>query len=140
MEAVSRSASVAWQFVATGSGYGYAVYVDGNGNGVRTTEIQHGVDTLIGSAERLPERFAGVDFGIVPGLPPIDSGGPDPGTDPIKFGTSNILTFTPLGTASSGTLYVRGRRNVQYAIRVQGETARSRILKFDARAQQWKPE
>ena len=99
------------QFVQTSRGYAYEVYVDGNGNGVRTRDIQRGEDQRIGSVEHLSDHFAGVDFGVLPGLPPVDAGSAAPGTDPIKLGASSILTFTPLGTSSSGSLYLRGRRN-----------------------------
>lgn len=139
MEAVVRSADVGWQFVGLADGYTYAPYVDGNGNGIRTRDIQRGADSRIGPVERLTDQFPGVEFGVVAGLPPIDPGGPPPGTDPIRLGSSNILTFTPLGTSSSGTVYLRGRRDVQYAIRVLGETGKARVLKFDRRARQWKP-
>ena len=139
MEAVGRSADVGMQFVQTSDGYAYAVYVDGNGNGVRTRDIQRGLDQRIGSVERLSDHFAGVDFGVLPGLPPVDAGSAAPGTDPIKLGSSSILTFTALGTSSSGSLYLRGRRNLQYVIRILGETGKTRVLKFDLRAQQWKP-
>ena len=138
MEAVTRGADVGWRFVGSGGGFSYAAYLDGNGNGIRTSDIATGVDRLIGAAERLPERFSGVDFGVAAGLPAIDGGTP-PGTDPIKLGVSNIIAFTPLGTSSTGSLYVRGRRDVQYAIRVFGETGRIRVLKFDPRLQQWRP-
>ena len=94
----------------------------------------------IGRARRHPRRpFAGVDFGALPGLPPVDPGGTPPGTDPIRLGSGNILTFTPLGTASTGSLYVRGRRNSQYVIRIIGETGKTRVLKFDLVSQEWKP-
>jgi type II secretory pathway pseudopilin PulG len=139
MEAVSRSSDVGWQFVSTITGYAYAPYLDGNNNGIRTREIQSGIDSRIGPIEQLADRFSGVDFGVVPGLPAIDPGGTPPGSDPIKLGSSNILTFTSLGTSSSGSLYVRGSRDIQYAIRILGETGKVRVLKFDARAWQWKP-
>ncbi|MEP7310081.1 MAG: GspH/FimT family pseudopilin [Acidobacteriota bacterium] len=139
MEAILRAADVGWQFIDSEGGYTYRPFVDGNHNGIRTREIQRGVDTPIGAAERLSNYFAGVDFGIVPGLPAIERGGTSPGTDPIKLGTSNILTFSALGTSSSGSLYLRGRMGAQYVIRVLGETGRLRILKFDARTQAWKP-
>jgi type II secretory pathway pseudopilin PulG len=139
MEAVSRSAAVGWQFTSTTGGYTYAPYLDGNDNGVRSQEIQRAIDPRIGPIERLSDRFAGVDFGVIPGLPPVDSGGTPPGTDPIRLGSSNILTFTSLGTSSSGSLYVRGRRNAQYAIRILGETGKTRVLKFDPHTRQWRP-
>src|SRR6185503_9345850 len=44
MEAVKRSASVAMKFAQTADGYSYTLYLDGNGNGVRTEDIQSGVD------------------------------------------------------------------------------------------------
>ena len=139
MEAVSRSAAVGWQFVSTTGGYSYAPYVDGNGNGIRSQDIQRAIDPRIGGIERLTDRFAGVDFGVIPGLPAVEPGGTPPGTDPIRLGSGNILTFTPLGTSSSGSLYVRGRRNLQYVVRVLGETGKTRILKFDPRTRRWKP-
>ncbi len=61
------------------------------------------------------------------------------GTDPIKLGASNILTFSPAGTSSPGSLYVLGRNRAQYVIRVLGQTGKTRVLKFDARARQWNP-
>lgn len=139
MEAVVRSTPVGWQFVATPSGYTYTPYVDGNGNGIRSTDIQKGTDQRIGPVDRLGDQFPGVDFGVIPGLPAIDSGGTPPGTDPIRLGSSNILTFTPLGTSTSGTVYLKGRRQVQYAIRVLGETGKTRLLKFDPRTRSWNP-
>jgi type II secretory pathway pseudopilin PulG len=139
MEAVVRSADVALRFTATPGGYTYAVFQDGNGNGVRTRDIQQGTDRQIQMPERLPDQFAGVDFGTLPGLPPIDPGGSPPGDDPIRLGSSDILTFSALGTSSSGSLYIRGQRTAQYAIRVLGLSGKTRLLKFDSRARQWKP-
>jgi prepilin-type N-terminal cleavage/methylation domain-containing protein len=139
MEAIARATDVGWQFVADGDRFTYAAYLDGNGNGIRTRDIAAGADLPLGAIERLADRFPGVEFGVAPDLPPIDAGGTSPGSDPIRLGASNILTFTALGTSTSGTVYVRGRRGAQYAIRVFGETGRVRVLKFDARLQRWRP-
>jgi Type II transport protein GspH len=139
MEAVMRSAMVGVQFTQTpGGGYGYAVYLDGNRNGVLTRDIRRGVDRLITPAERLPDQFPGVEFGAIPGLPPVDPGGTPPGSDPIRLGAGDIATFSALGTATSGTLYIRGRRDAQYAVRIFGETGKMRMLKFESRTRQWK--
>jgi type II secretory pathway pseudopilin PulG len=139
MEAVVRSSDVALYVVQASGGYRFATYLDGNGDGVRTSDIQSRVDTQLTPFERLPDRFSGVDFGVLPGLPPVDSGSPAPGTDPIKLGSSNILTFTALGSSSTGSLYVRGSRDSQYVIRVYGETGKTRVLRFDARLRRWTP-
>jgi prepilin-type N-terminal cleavage/methylation domain-containing protein len=138
MEAVSRSAMVGVQFSQASDGrYSYALILDGNRNGVLTRDIQRGIDRPIVAAERLQDQFAGVEFGALPGLPPVDSGGTAPGTDPIRLGSGSIATFSALGTASSGTLYIRGRRDAQYAVRIFGETGKTRILKYDARTGKW---
>jgi Type II transport protein GspH len=139
MEAVMRSTSVAIQFAQTPGGYNYAVYLDGNGNGVLTHDIQTGVDRVLGTMERLRDHFAGVDFGAVPGLPPIDPGGTAPGNDPIRLGASSLATFTALGTSSTGTVYIRGRRNAQYAVRIFGDTGKTRLLKFVHHTGRWSP-
>ena len=139
MEAIERSASIGMRFVRVGAGYAYAEFVDSNHNGVLTHEIDSGVDRPVRPAERLSEQFTGVDFGTLPNLPPIDAGGTAPGSDPVRLGRSDIATFTPLGTATTGTLYILGRGGAQYAVRIFGETAKTRLLKFDRRAARWNP-
>lgn len=139
MEAVRRSAMVGLQVTQTpGSRYSYALYLDGNRNGVLARDIQRGVDRLIAASERLPDQFAGVEFGAVPGLPPVDPGGTAPGTDPIRLGSGSIASFSAVGTATSGTVYIRGRRDAQYAVRIFGETGKTRILKFEPRTRRWR--
>ncbi len=113
--------------------------MDGNRNGVLASDIDHGVDWRLGPIESLRDNFGSVDFGTMPGLPAIDSGGTPPGSDPIRLGSSGSATFAPLGTSSSGTLYVNGRGNQQFAIRIYGETGKTRILKFDVRSRRWNP-
>jgi len=136
MEAVVRSTRVGVRVVAAAGGFELTTYVDGNRNGIRTADIQQGVDRPLGLAERLPSLFRGVDFGVAPGVPAVD-GGPPPGSDPIKLGSSNIVTFAPAGTSSAGSLYIRGVRNAQYVVRILGETGKTRVLKFDARTRRW---
>lgn len=139
MEAVMRSATVGIQFTQISGGYSYAVYLDGNGNGVLTRDIQRGVDRRIAAPERLPDQFAGVEFGAIAGLPPVDPGGTPPGTDPIRLGAGSFASFSAMGTSSSGTVYIRGRRDAQYAVRLFGETGKTRVLKFERGTRQWRP-
>src|SRR5262245_14082562 len=120
MEAIVRSADVAVRFTAVPGGYTFAVYVDGNRNGVLSKDIQKGVDWRLGSIERLQDNFQGVDFGALPGLPAVDAGSTAPGTNPIRLGTSGSASFSALGTSSTGTVYLKGAAD-QFAIRIYGE-------------------
>ena len=139
MEAVARSASVALRFERTAAGYVYAIYVDGNRTGVLSRDIQRGIDRQLQPPERLTDRFPGVDFGTLPALPPVDAGAPPPGADPVRVGSSDILTFSALGTSSSGSLYILGRQGAQYVVRVFGDTGKIRLVRFDSRSKRWIP-
>lgn len=138
-EAIRRSRAVAVRFTQTPEGYAFGVYVDGNGNGVRTHDITVGIDRELRTPVLLTSAISGADFGTLPLLPPPDAGSPPPGADPIRIGSSNILTFTPFGTATSGSLYIRGGKAAQYVVRVFGESGKIRVLRFDSRGWQWKP-
>jgi prepilin-type N-terminal cleavage/methylation domain-containing protein len=138
MEAVTRSAMVGMKFTQAATGYSYAVYADGNRNGVLSRDIQSGIDRLIVPAERLSDHFPGIEFGAIPGLPAVDPGGTAPGTDPIRLGSADMASFSAMGTSSSGTVYIRSRRDAQYAVRIFGETGKTRMLKYDTRTRLWK--
>jgi type II secretory pathway pseudopilin PulG len=138
MEAVSRRVNVALRF-DTGTPVSFRVYVDGDGDGVRADDIAAGVDPAEGPPERLPDNFRGVDFGVLPALPPVESGSSPPGSDPIRLGTARVLSYSAAGTSSSGSLYVLGHGSVQFVVRVLGDTGRVRVLEFDVRRRQWKP-
>jgi hypothetical protein len=136
LEAIKRSARVGFRFESAGDGYRYAAYLDGNGNGLRTADITAGIDPILGEGERIGDRFAGVSFSLGDGIPDVD-GSVAPGASPVRFGSAGILTFTPLGTASSGTVYIRSRTGAQYAVRVLGVSARTRVLHFDTGQARW---
>lgn len=138
MEAVTRTNEVALKFVESDGRYAYRPYADGDGDGVRTLDINQGVDRPLGPAESLTDRFPGIDFGVLTGLPAVDAGSAPPGADPIKLGSSNLLSFSANGTSSSGSLYIRGR-TAQYVVRVYGVTAKTRLLKFMVNENTWKP-
>lgn len=138
MEAIVRSSDVAVRFVEDANGYTYAVYLDGNNDGVRTRDIERGTDIPLVRSERLSNHFPGVGFAVPAGLPPVDGGSPTDG-DPLKLGSSNLLSFSALGTSSSGSIYVRGRNGSQFVIRAFGETGKVRALKFESASRRWRP-
>src|SRR4029077_3107346 len=116
--------------------YRITTVVDGNGNGLRTSEILSGVDRTLTEPERLSAVFQDVVYGILDGVPDAD-GQPANGTDGVRVGVSKLLAMNPDGTSSSGALYVHGRDRAQYAVRVLGVTGRVRVLKFDHVGRRW---
>jgi prepilin-type N-terminal cleavage/methylation domain-containing protein len=135
MDALKRARCVGLRFEASGSDYAFGSFLDGNGNGLRTADIRSGLDPRLAPEQRLADRFPGVRFGLQAGAPDADGvrGG---STDGVRIGPSGILTTGPDGTATSGTLYLQGRR-AQYAVRILGATARTRVLKLEPGAGTW---
>jgi type II secretory pathway pseudopilin PulG len=135
VEALRQSRAVALRFEPIGGDYTYAPYADGNWNGIRAADIRDNVDPAIGPFERLSEKFPGVRFALTAGLPDADGAG-GTGSDGVRIGTARILTMSSDGTATSGTLYIRGRRG-QYAVRVLGVTGRTRVLQYRTGDHSW---
>jgi type II secretory pathway pseudopilin PulG len=136
-DAVRRNTNVAMRFSTIGSVARYAAYRDGNSNGVLSRDIVDGVDRQVGPLEALSDQFPDVDFGATPGLPAVDPPAAAPGSDPIRFGASDMAVFTPSGTATPGSVYIRGRRDSQYVVRVFGDTGKVRVLKYYAARRLW---
>ncbi len=105
----------------------YSLYSDGNGNGVRSADIAAGRDSRIDGPLPLSGRAPGVRVGINPGVPDPAPGHGMLSGDPVRFGASDILSFSPLGTATPGTFYLAGDA-VQAAVRVNGGSARVRLM------------
>jgi prepilin-type N-terminal cleavage/methylation domain-containing protein len=133
--AINRSQAVGVRFLLSSPDYEFSTYIDGNGNGLRTADILSGVDTSLGPARQLGSDFRGIHFGLTIGIPDVD-GVRNAAADGVRIGTARILTVSPDGTATSGTLYVQGAR-AQYAVRVLGATGRTRVLKYEPGSRSW---
>jgi prepilin-type N-terminal cleavage/methylation domain-containing protein len=125
--AVMRSAHVALRFEQRRSGITFRMFVDGNHDGVRTDDIAAGVDAPLEAAVRLGDLYPGVAIAV----------GGEAGTDPVRLGSSNLLSFTPFGTSTPGSIFVRGRDGSQFAVRVLGATGRARVQRYIARSNAW---
>lgn len=125
--AVMRAATVAIRFDDDTAGIVFQMFVDGNRNGVRTRDIASRIDRRLDAPLRLSDLFPGVDIAA--------SGAA--GSDPLRIGSSNLLSFSPLGTATSGSVYVRGRDGTQFAIRILGTTGRVRVERYQVSARRW---
>jgi type II secretory pathway pseudopilin PulG len=140
LEALKRARCVAVRIDLIGERAELRLYTDGNGNGVLQKDIDRGVDLPLTPASWLDEQSGNVSLRV---NQLITSVGGDaalaPGDDPLHIGNTALLTFSPAGGATGGTLYVARRQGPQMAIRVFGATGRVRVLMFDAQTQQWHP-
>ena len=134
--AIKRSLAQGLRFEAATPDYRITTVADGNANGLRTADIQRGIDRTLTQPETIGTHFQHVVFGLLEDVPDAD-GQQASGTDGVRVGVSKLLTMNPDGTSSSGTLYLRGRDRAQYAVRVLGVTGRVRVLKFDHVRRRW---
>jgi Tfp pilus assembly protein FimT len=126
--AVARSATVALRFEEDGRGVSFTLVEDGNGDGVRARDIDQHIDRVIEDRVLLSELFPGAAIGITAG---------SPATDAVALSGSSILSFTPEGTATSGSVYVAGRDGTQWVVRVLGVTGRARVLRYERNTKAW---
>ncbi len=139
LESLKQGRSVAVRLEIVDQRACLQLFVDGNGNGVSQRDIDRAIDPPLAPPEYLDDRSRDVSLRVNQRI--VDVGGAGeiaPGDDPLRIGNTALLAFSPLGGATSGTLYVAAHRGPQMAIRVFGGTGRVRVLMFDAQARQWR--
>ena len=137
--AVRRGTAVGLRFVPEDDDFRVQAYADGNGNGVRRTDVARGIDEPVDEPFRLREHFPGVRVARNAAVPSVGreaAGTGDAGA--VRLGTGGTLTMSPLGTATGGTIYLLGRGGRQAAVRVLAATGRVRVLTFDAGTGEWR--
>ena len=134
-EAINRRANVGLVFDLDAGQWAMRICRDGTGNGLRRAEIVSGDDPCVDGPHRFGDLFSGVVIEVDRRFP-----GPagEPGSsDPIRFGTSDMASFSPSGSCTAGTLFLQSGRDRQYAIRVAGVNGRTRTFRFDEGAWRW---
>jgi len=117
-----RTSTVALRFAREPRGITFGAFIDGNRNGVRARDILAGLDRPVEAPVLLADIFPGVAIALSAGLG---------GDAALQLGGSDLLSFTPSGTATSGSVYIRGPDGSQFAVRVLGATGRARVLQYD---------
>jgi Tfp pilus assembly protein FimT len=140
LESLKRARSVAVRLEVIGDRTQLRLFADGNGNGVLQRDIDRGIDPPLTRAEWLDDQARDISLRVNQAITDVSgSSALEPGDDPLRIGNTALLTFSPIGSATSGTLYVAAHRGPQMAIRVFGATGRVRVLMFDAQTRQWHP-
>jgi hypothetical protein len=137
--AIARNRNVGLKFRLNGPRHEWTLYVDGNGNGVRSSEIASGVDPALGVY--VPWSRNDVLPGIMTGIRVPDPGNPggylDRIDDPIRFNNSDICSFSGIGESTPGSVYLWDGRNRMAVVRVFGGTARVRVLYYRRGERGW---
>ncbi len=138
--ATTMGVTVGVKFRSDGGRYEWALYRDGNGNGVRTAEINSGVDRSLGLAVAWPR--SDVRPGILTGTPVPDPSSPgrnlDRVEDPIRFNNSDICSFSPVGESTPGSVYLWDGRDRMAVVRIFGRSAKVRTLYYFRGEKSWR--
>jgi type II secretory pathway pseudopilin PulG len=114
---------------------------DGDGDGVRRSDLESGRDRIIGEVLNLEGRTAGL--GIIK-----RERVPDPGgrgalggnlDDPVRAGRGDIITFTPRSTATPSSVYFSDHHSRMRVLRVYGGTGRVNSLVWRSGWKKWRP-
>lgn len=139
MRALFTRCEVGVKWTSQGGDVVLAVYQDGNGNGVLSEDIRKGVDKLLRPPVSMRGRFGKVTFSFIPGFT-----GPDPSggrigdlDDPIRFGRSDICSFSPAGSCTPGSVYLSDRRGRQEVVRLHPLMSRIQVLEYRAGKKTW---
>lgn len=140
LESLKQARSVAVRLELIGDRTQLRLFADGNGNGVLQRDIDRGTDVALTREEWLDDQGRDISLRINQRVTDVSgSAALEPGDDPLRIGNTALVTFTPFGSATSGTMYVAAKRGPQMAIRIFGATGRVRVLMFDAQTRQWLP-
>ena len=119
----------------------WALYLDGDGDGVRTADIDRGVDPLVAPFRSLGQFGATAKLGFPPGRVPRDPGNLRKRLtnldDPIRFNNSDIASFSPVDGATPGSVYVTDGISRLLCVRIDNRSGRARILRWDRDLDRW---
>lgn len=141
--AIRHSANVAVKFRAEPDGtFTYALYRDGDGDGVRTDDIKKGTDPEVWAPRRINYLNEDIRVAIPPGRPPRHPGNPrrrlDRTEDPIRFNRSDMASFNPIGRVTPGSIYLSDAYRHLMAVRTYHLSGKVSVLTYNEREETWR--
>jgi hypothetical protein len=139
MQAQSKGAYRGVKFSMVGDEWFYSIYEDGNGNGILTDDINRGIDLKVDGPRRLFGPGTMANIGFPPsGITDPDTGQRIPeGADAVRFGQSNICSFSEFGTCTPGTIYLTDRVSTGAMVRCSGAGDQFRVEYFGLTGNNW---
>ena len=114
----------------------YALYEDGNGNGILNKDIASGVDRLVSGPT--PVADAPVEVAIAPGMRDYDTNKPIPeAAQPVNFNNSTLCVFASSGSSTPGSLYLTAGAHYAAMVRSSGQSGRIRVAFYDYSRKGW---
>ena len=141
-EAVRTRKYVGIVFNRTADGtYRFELYSDGDADGIRMRDVRSGKDPKFAGPFFLSREYPGIRLGIlerdrIVRVPP-GGGVLRNRLDPVQFGSSDIISFSPRGRSSSGTLYITDQSLRMMALVVYGPTIRIRVWTYRDGSGRW---
>jgi len=105
LTAIAHNRNVAIRFRPSGDTWSCSVYEDGDGDGVRNDDIAAGIDRLIERPRDI--RFPPARIGTPStAIPDPATGAPLSARSPVRFGSSQLCSFTRRGEVTNGSVVV----------------------------------
>ena len=142
LHAIRHETNVAVKFRTDDGIVTFGLYRDGDGDGVRNRDIDAGIDPQLLAPRRLDYLNRRVGFGFPAGDAPVEISNHRRRIkrmmDPIRFNTSDLATFDPLGTATPGTVYLSDGLYHLIAVRVSPQSAKTCLWRYDPSIERWR--
>lgn len=136
--AIKRNANSGVRFAPRGSQWTFALYDDGDGDGIRSDDIASGVDRCYAAPSVLMPEFHIATIALLPvAIRDPDGDLLPPTASAVQFGRSSVCSFSPTGSGTPGTAYITNTDGEIFAIRVLGASGKVRVLRYDALRKKW---
>ena len=142
LTAIKHSTKVAVRFETADDGaVTMSLYRDMDGDGVLSRDIRRGVDRVEKEQRRLQGFDERIHFGFPYGEAPREISRPSRRItrlrDPIRFNRSDMASFSSLGTATPGTVYLTDGYKALIAVRVNNRSGMISLWSYDKETEVW---
>jgi prepilin-type N-terminal cleavage/methylation domain-containing protein len=136
--AIARSTNCGLKFYQENGQWLIAMHDDGDRDGVRNDDINSGKDRRVRAPRGVLPPSSVVQIGLLDyAIKDPDGDLLPPSKSPVAFNKSAICSFSPMGEATPGTIYLTDSGRDLWAVRILGSTARVRMLRYDRQKARW---
>jgi hypothetical protein len=135
LDALNRGANVAVVFDRAVGRWTIRVCRDGNRNGIRRADIASGADPCFDGPYAVGDLFPHVNIDVDATL--RGPAGEAPSPDAVRFGSSDLVSFSATGSCTAGSVFLRSTGSAQFVVRVAGINSRIRVMRYDSPRAGW---